>query len=161
MIDETAIRLRYEALGPVLDERGRRRFASAEALAAGRGGVSAVARITGIAPSMIDRGLAELRCETELSPVRLRRAGGGRKRATVKDHTLLGDLKVLVEPMTRGDPTTPLLWTAKSLRNLSAGLAECRPLAARPPPMRRRPRRSPTACRERRLRERASMFSDR
>ena len=65
MIDESAIRLRYEALVPVLDERGRRRFAAAEAVAAGRGGVSAVSRITGIARSTIDRGLVELRGDAE------------------------------------------------------------------------------------------------
>jgi DNA-binding phage protein len=126
MIDETAIRLRYEALVPVLDERGRRRFAAAEAVAAGRGGVSAVARITGIARSTIDRGLVELRGGPEPSSAssRVRRAGGGRKRATVKDPTLLADLKLLVEPVTRGDPMTPLLWTAKSLRNLAAGLTQ-------------------------------------
>jgi DNA-binding phage protein len=126
MIDESAIRRRYEALGPVLDERGRRRFAAAEAVAAGRGGVSAVSRITGIARSTIDRGLVELRGEPERPSAsgRVRRAGGGRKRATVKDPTLLADLKLLVEPVTRGDPMTPLLWTAKSLRNLAAGLTE-------------------------------------
>jgi hypothetical protein len=61
VIDESAIRLRFEALAPVLDERGRRRFAAAEAAAAGRGGVSAVTRVTGIARSTIGRGLAELR----------------------------------------------------------------------------------------------------
>jgi len=126
MIDEKAIRLRYAALAAVLDERGRRRFASAEALAAGRGGVSAVSKITGIARSTIDRGLAELRDEGDAvsSSRRVRRAGGGRKRAVDKDPTLLGDLKRLVEPTTRGDPMTPLLWTAKSLRNLAAGLTE-------------------------------------
>jgi hypothetical protein len=126
MIDEKAIRLRYEALSAVLDERGRRRFASAEALAAGRGGVSAVSKITGIARSTIDRGLVELRGEEDSfsSPRRVRRAGGGRKRAAEKDPTLLSDLKRLVEPTTRGDPMTPLLWTAKSLRNLAAGLTE-------------------------------------
>jgi len=126
MIDETAIRLRYEALGPVLDERGRRRFAAAEAMAAGRGGVGAVSRITGIARSTIGRGLWELRGEAEPASAsrRVRRAGGGRKRATVKDPTLLGDLKALVEPVTRGDPMRPLLWTAKSLRNLASGLTE-------------------------------------
>jgi len=124
MIDEMAIRLRYEALVPVLDELGRRRFGAAEAVAAGRGGVSAVSRITGIARSTIGRGLAELRGDPERrsAPDRVRRAGGGRKRATVKDPTLLTDLKLLVEPVTRGDPMTPLLWTAKSLRNLTAGL---------------------------------------
>jgi transposase len=126
MIDEKAIRLRYEALSAVLDERGRRRFASAEALAAGRGGVSAVSKITGIARSTIDRGLVELRGEggSVSSSRRVRRVGGGRKRAVEKDPTLLSDLKRLVEPTTRGDPMTPLLWTAKSLRNLAAGLTE-------------------------------------
>src|ERR1700728_1847987 len=126
MIDEMAIRLRYEALNPVFDERGRRRFAAAEAVAAGRGGVSAVSRITGIARSTIDRGLVELRGEPERPSAssRVRRAGGGRKRAVEKDPTLLSDLKRLVEPTTRGDPMTPLLWTAKSLRNLAAGLTQ-------------------------------------
>jgi hypothetical protein len=124
MIDESAIRLRYEALFPVLDERGRRRFAAAEAEAAGRGGVSAVSRITGIARSTIGRGLVELHGDPERPSAsgRVRRAGGGRKRSTVKDPTLFADLKLLVEPVTRGDPMGPLLWTAKSLRNLAAGL---------------------------------------
>jgi hypothetical protein len=126
MIDESAIQLRYEALGPVLDERGRRRFGAAEAVAAGRGGVSVVSRITGIARSTIGRGLAELRGEAEefSGSDRIRRAGGGRKRATEKDPTLLGDLELLVDPVTRGDPMNPLLWTAKSLRNLTAGLKD-------------------------------------
>src|SRR6516162_4969493 len=59
--DESAIRVRYKALSPVLDESGRRRFGAAEAIAAGRGGVSAVMRATGLARSTIGRGLAELR----------------------------------------------------------------------------------------------------
>jgi hypothetical protein len=109
-----------------LDERGRRRFAAAEVLAAGRGGLNAVAKITGIARSTIGRGLVELRGAGEPgSPSgRARRIGGGRKRASAKDPTLLGDLKALVEPTARGDPMTPRLWTAKSLRNLAAGLKE-------------------------------------
>jgi len=61
VVDEAGIQLRYEALDPVLDERSRRRFAAAEACAAGRGGVAVVSRITGIARSTINRGLAELR----------------------------------------------------------------------------------------------------
>jgi hypothetical protein len=61
VLDEVAIQLRYAALGPVLDERGRRRFAAAEARSAGWGGVSALSRITGMARSTIGRGLAELR----------------------------------------------------------------------------------------------------
>jgi hypothetical protein len=89
-----------------------------------RGGASAISKITGIARSAIGRGSEELRSEGEpvSSPRRVRRAGGGRKRATEKDPTLLSDLKGLVEPTTRGDPTSPLPWTAKSLRNPAAGL---------------------------------------
>jgi DNA-binding phage protein len=123
-IDEAAIRERYEAVVGVLDERGRRRFAAAEAQAAGRGGIAAVARSTGIARSTIWRGLRELRGEgaPAAAPSRVRRAGGGRKRAEVRDPTLLQDLRDLVEPATRGDPMAPLLWTSKSLRHLAAGL---------------------------------------
>ena len=124
MIDDAGIKLRHAALAPILDERGRRWFAAAEALAAGRGGVTAVARITGLARSTIGRGLAEL-CGAGVpsAPLhRVRRAGGGRKSLVAGDATLLADLKGLVEPSTRGDPMAPLLWTAKSLRHLAAGL---------------------------------------
>jgi hypothetical protein len=124
VIDHAAIELRYSALAPLLDERGRRRFAAAEALAAGHGGVTAVSRITGLARSTIDRGLAELRGEGAPAAAsdRVRRAGGGRKPLVATDATLLGDLEGLVEPTTRGDPMAPLRWTAKSLRRLAAGL---------------------------------------
>ena len=124
MIDEAAITLRYEALAPVLDERGRRRFAAAEARTAGRGGVLALTRITGLARSTIDRGLRELAGATaaEVAPGRTRRPGGGRKKLTETDPTLLVDLQSLVEPTTRGDPMAPLLWTSRSLRNLADAL---------------------------------------
>lgn len=124
MIDDSAIRLRFKSLDPVLDERGRRRFAAAEALAAGYGGILAVSRATGIARSTIQRGLAELSDEAGLavSPERVRRAGGGRKSLSAMDTTLLNDLQSLVDPVTRGDPMAPLLWSAKSLRRLAAEL---------------------------------------
>ena len=124
MIDEAGIRLRYAALAPVLDERGRRRFAAAEARTAGRGGVLALTRITGLARSTIGRGLQELSGATvaEVLPGRTRRPGGGRKKLTETDPTLLADLQSLVEPTTRGDPTAPLLWTSRSLRNLADAL---------------------------------------
>jgi transposase len=126
MIDDAAIKLRYTSLGPYLDERGRRLFAAAEALAAGWGGITAVARITGIARSTIGRGLDELREEGEPAAAadRVRRAGAGRPPLVVTDPTVLADLKELVEPTTRGDPEAALLWTAKSLRNLAAALRE-------------------------------------
>lgn len=107
----------------MLDERSRRRFAAAEASAAGRGGVAVVSRITGMARSTITRGLAELSCETGGAALgRVRRPGGGRKRLTQTDATLLSDLRGLVEPTTRGDPQAPLLWTSRSLRNLADAL---------------------------------------
>jgi hypothetical protein len=122
VIDESAIRQRFAALAPLLDERGRRRFAAAEALTAGRGGIMAVSRATGLARSTIGRALAELRRGDEFDPARVRRPGGGRKPLIEQDPTLLADLRRLVEPDTRGDPQSPLLWTSKSLRKIAAGL---------------------------------------
>src|SRR5580658_5415500 len=114
---------RHSALHPVLDERGRRRFAAAEARMAGRGGVSTVSRITGLARSTIRRGLDELeRTAGDAISGRVRRPGGGRKKATEVDPTPLKDSKDLVEPATRGDPEAPLLWTSRSLRNLADAL---------------------------------------
>src|ERR1700759_3942313 len=74
MIDMEAIRQRWEAVGSTLDERGRRLFAAAEARTAGWGGLAAVARITGLALSTIDRGLHDLDAE----PLPLGRGRGGR-----------------------------------------------------------------------------------
>ena len=81
-------------------------------------------QITGVARSTIGRGLAELRSGAAIQSDRVRKPGGGRKSLTAKDPTLLDDLRSLVEPSTRGDPQAPLLWSAKSLRNLAAGLQE-------------------------------------
>jgi hypothetical protein len=123
VIDVAAIKLRYAALSPVLDERGRRRFAAAEALTAGWGGIAAVSAATGIARSTIGYGLRELRGEAPDSALGgVRRKGAGRKPLTQTDPTLLSDLERLVDPQTRGDPMSPLKWTSKSLRNLAAAL---------------------------------------
>lgn len=111
MLDEGAIRDRYQAIAPAVDERVRRLILAAEAVAAGRGGQAAVARVTGASPATIRRGIAEL-----ADP------GGGRKRAVELDPGLRDDLDRLVEPTTRGDPGSPLRWTCKSLRNLAAEL---------------------------------------
>jgi hypothetical protein len=124
VIDESAIRRRFEVLAPVLDEQGRRRFAAAEAMTAGPGGVSAAMRATGIARSTIRRGLDELADGDTPDGERVRRAGGGRKPLSATDMRLIDDLRALVEPETRGDPQSPLLWTCKSLRKLSQGLRD-------------------------------------
>jgi hypothetical protein len=122
MIDEIAIRSLYEATGPCLDERGRRLFAAAEARSAGYGGIAAVSRATGIARSMIGRGLQDLQA-TEFAAVGMvRRGGGGRRSLEEKDATLLEDLRRLVEPATLGDPMRPLLWVSKSHEKLAAAL---------------------------------------
>jgi transposase len=124
VIDESAIRLRFEALAPVLDERSLRRFGAAEAQAAGRGGVAAVSRITGLARSTIGRGLNDLRTGETCDARRVRRPGGGRKPLEATDPGLRDDLRALVEPDARGDPQSPLLWTCKSLRKLSQVLRD-------------------------------------
>ena len=124
MIDESAMRVRFAALEPVLDERGRRRFAAAEALAAGRGGVQAASGVTGIARSTIGRGLAELRSGAEIDPARVRKPGGGRKALAATDASLLADLRGLVDPSARGDPESPLRWTCKSLSKLAQCLRD-------------------------------------
>ena len=91
---------------------------------AGYGGIMAVMRATGIARSTIGRGLAELHAGATPEAARIRRAGGGRRPVSETDVTLVDDLRALGEPQTRGDPQSPLLWTNKSLRKLSAGLRE-------------------------------------
>ena len=123
MIDVSAIKLRYDLLRPVLDERARRRFAACEALAAGWGGLAAVSGATGIARSTIGRGLDELRGKApDTVDGGIRRAGAGRKRLTQTDPTLLTDLDAIVAPSTRGDPMSPLRWTNKSLRQIASAL---------------------------------------
>jgi len=122
MID-TAIKARFAALSPFLDERERRLFVASEAQAAGRGGIAAVARATGIARSTIGRGLADLRVGAQELGHRVRRRGGGKKPATETQPGLLQALQDLVEPSIRGDPESALLWVSKSQRHLSAALS--------------------------------------
>lgn len=122
-MDIERIQKRFEAIKPFLDERQRRLFVAAEALAIGYGGISEVSRATGVSRRAIALGCQEL--QQLVSPsekVRIRREGGGRKRTTAVDATLVTDLEALVEPTTRGDPESPLRWTCKSVRKLAAEL---------------------------------------
>jgi hypothetical protein len=119
-----AARKRYKKMAPVLNEQSRRRFVALEARAMGHGGVSLMARITGLARRTIYRGLSDIRDDLSAAPGRIRKNGGGRKTKASQDRTLLLDLKRLVEPVTRGDPMRPLLWTCRSLRNLTKALAK-------------------------------------
>jgi transposase len=123
------IRRKFQALEVVLDERSRRQWAAAEAKELGYGGVSAVARATGFARDTIQLGLRELEYRQqhpeEPTPDRLRKTGGGRKQLTQTDPALVSALEALVEPLTRGDPESPLRWTCKSTRKLADELRRC------------------------------------
>src|SRR5512145_1973746 len=122
MDDESAIHTRFEMLTPFLNERTRRLLTAAEAAALGRGGITAVARATGVSRRAIAAGLAELHAPQAAPAHRVRSPGGGRKRAVQTDRTLQADLERLIDPVTRGDPESPLRWTCKSVRKLAAEL---------------------------------------
>jgi stage V sporulation protein SpoVS len=121
-VDQATLRAKHAALSPVLTERSRRLWAATEAQAIGYGGIAQVVRATGIAASTIQRGLRDLASGEALVAIRTRKAGGGRKRATDRDPTLLRDLDALVEPTAPGDPDSPLRWTCLSARTLAVAL---------------------------------------
>ena len=122
MVDEVAIGEKFRALAGELNERQRRLWAASEARAAGRGGLAATARATGLSQETIRKGMRELAAGERLAPGRVRRPGGGRKRVTEHDASLLVDLERLVDADCRGDPESLLRWTSKSVRHLAEGL---------------------------------------
>ena len=124
MVDEVAIGEKLRALAGELNERQRRLWAASEARAAGRGGIAATSRATGISVPTIRKGIAELESGERLDAGRVRKPGGGRRSLTELDPTLLEDLERLVEADRRGDPESLLLWTSKSVRHLAAALRE-------------------------------------
>lgn len=123
MLSETAkqLRLKLSSLLPLLNERQRRVLVASEAKALGRGGVSIIAEITGISRQTIYDGMKEL--GDHGSPERVRKAGGGRKKITDIDPTIVRVLEEIVDPTSRGDPESPLRWTCKSVRNIVDVLA--------------------------------------
>jgi hypothetical protein len=118
------IRRKYRTLKGSLNERSRRIWAVTEAQALGYGGGSLVARATGISRSTIIRGMREVRSNTVVAENRVRRQGAGRKSATAIDPSLSTALEQLVDPLSRGDPESPLRWTCKSTRQLAAELSK-------------------------------------
>jgi hypothetical protein len=129
------IRRKYRAVAPELDERRRRQWGAAEARAAGHGGVSLVARATGLARSTIHAGLRDVQTPARArvaAAARVRRPGGGRRHLTATDPALLAALSALIEPTTRGDPESPLRWTCKSTARLADELTRtAHPVSAR------------------------------
>jgi hypothetical protein len=121
-MDTHLIKRRFEALSGFLDERLRRIVAAAEADAIGYGGISIVSRETGVSRRAIALGCEELKHPEKVTGKRIRKKGGGRKRTIDKDPLLRKDLESLIEPSNRGDPESPLRWTCKSVRKLSAEL---------------------------------------
>jgi transposase len=129
MSDVRTIADKYRALAGRLDEATLRLWAAVEARTLGRGGVSTVAKAIGLSRTTIHSGLRELESAPAAaagvpSKRRIRAEGGGRKKLTDKDPTLLRDLDALVEPTARGDPQSPLRWTCKSTPRLAKELAE-------------------------------------
>jgi len=120
---EELIRTKYEALGPSLNEMSRRIWAATEARALGYGGVSVVARAIGISRNSIIAGQRDIVNGTRLPEGRVRISGGGRKANVELQPDLRTELEKLVEPLTRGDPESPLRWTIKSTRRLAEELA--------------------------------------
>ncbi|NJM39618.1 MAG: ISAzo13 family transposase [Anaerolineae bacterium] len=125
-----AIAYKYGQLNRDMNERLRRRWAGSEAEAYGLGGISAVSRATGLAWNTVKRGMAELHDKNrDVSADRVRRAGGGRKELIERDTELMAALERLIDPVTRGDPESPLRWTCKSTYQLSSALSGRRPIS--------------------------------
>ena len=125
------MRSKYEMLSGRLDERSLRLCLASDAIALGRGGISLVAMAAGVSRTTIHAGLRELRERGSWSSAeeaidshkrRIRRPGGGRKSLAETDETLLEDLNRMLDPVTRGDPMSPLRWTCKSTTKLAAEL---------------------------------------
>jgi hypothetical protein len=117
--------MRYRSVSPFPDELTKRFWAAAEASSPGHGGIAKVHRATGISRNTIVQGqrdLANPSPDPDAIGKRLRKTGGGLKKTVEQDATLRHDLEALIEPVTRGDPESPLRWTAKSLRLLAEEL---------------------------------------
>jgi hypothetical protein len=120
-VTQETLAAKFESILPHLDERQRRLLMGAEARALGHGGIRLVARAAGVREATVSLGVAEL--DSGAEPLgRVRRPGGGRKRAAEADRGLRPALLALIEPQERGDPMSPLRWTAKSTRALAAEL---------------------------------------
>ena len=122
MNDGNNIITRWQLLADLLNERDLRLFLGAEAACLGYGGVSIVSRATGVCRETVSEGLKDVTEPKRLPTGRIRRNGAGRKKTVNNDPSLKTDLEGLVDPLTRGDPESPLRWTCKSTRILAAAL---------------------------------------
>jgi transposase len=123
MDSDTLLARKFAVILPQLNEKQRRLILAAEARSLGHGGISRVARASGLSRATIQRALHELDSPAPTT-ARVRRSGGGRKRTSEHDPSIMTDLESLIEPDTRGDPMSPLRWTCKSLRQLVKALKQ-------------------------------------
>jgi transposase len=128
MQDNSFLEAKYSTLLPLLDERSRRLVLAADALSMGRGGKVLVSKLSGASRSTIDRGIKELQGSDfhtlKASNQKIRKAGGGRKKAIDKDEKLAQSIEQIVAPHTMGNPMNPLRWTSKSFRKICAALKQ-------------------------------------
>ncbi len=122
MVDEGPIRQRWLVVRDALDERGRRMWAAAEARSHGRGGIAAVVRATGVSAETVRKGIAEAESGERAPEGRIRRPGAGRPSIAQREPGLREALLALLDGATRGDPESPLLWTSRSVANITAEL---------------------------------------
>lgn len=114
-VADAKIAERWRLFGPECDERRRRLWAASEAKTHGPGGVGLLAGMTGLSEETVRRGIAELESGERLERGQVRRSGGGRRPLVEADPSVVKDLDRLIDPVTRGDPCSPLRWTSKSL----------------------------------------------
>lgn len=122
MSEETELRQKYKTILPFLSERQRRIYLSIEAKHFGYGGITKVSRLSGVSRVLVTKGKKELEENIYIPVEKSRKKGGGRKKAIVKYPGIVEDLKKIIEPHTRGEPESALLWTSKSLRKISSEL---------------------------------------
>ena len=122
MNEETKLKLKYESILPLLSEKQRRIYLSIEAQHFGYGGITKVSKLSGVSRVVITKGKKELEKNKKAPIESSRKKGGGRKKAIDKYPGIKEELKKIIEPHTRGEPESPLLWTSKSLRKISAAL---------------------------------------
>lgn len=124
MVSEQIISNKYNSLKEHLNEKTKRLWAATEAMSLGFGGVSLISRVTKLSRFTIHKGINEIKNKKTVSGNRIRNIGGGRKKATTNQPLLINELENLVDPITRGDPESPLRWTCKSTRRLATELTK-------------------------------------
>jgi transposase len=120
---EASIVTKYAAISPFLDERARRLWAATESLEIGYGGDALVSSATGLARATIRKGRREIEEEIVWTE-KVRGPGAGRPCIDESQPGIKEALEQLVDPVTRGDPMSPLRWTCKSKATLAAELTK-------------------------------------